>query len=462
MFEPAIYRVRRDALRQRLDGGVALFLGHEESPMNYADNHYAFRQDSSFLYFWGLDQPGLAAAIDLDDGAETLFGHEPTLDEIVWTGPLPTLADRAARVDVGRTAPIETLGEQVAAWRAAGRTVHVLPQFRADNRWRLARWLGCEPEELDRETSEPLVRAVIALRERKSPEEVGEIEKAIEVSRDMHVLAMEVARPGLLEADVVRRVLACAAERGASLSFPIILSVRGEVLHNHAYGNRMEEGQLVVHDSGVASPIGYASDITRTFPVSGRFDERQKTVYEIVLRAHERALGAIGPGVRFRDLYDGAARDLLEGLRELGIFRGDAAEAVARGAHGLVFQCGCGHMVGLDVHDMEALGEDLVGYDETVRRSDLFGVAYLRLGRAVEPGFVVAVEPGIYFVPAVFERWRAEGRFTEYFDYAALEPYIGFGGVRIEDDVLITEDGAQVLGPPIPKTVAEVEAACGG
>ena len=461
MFEPAIYRARRDALKERLDGGVALFLGHEESPMNYADNHYAFRQDSSFLYLWGLDQPGLAAAIDVDEGTETLFGHEPGLDEIVWTGPLPTLAERAAGAAVGRTEPIETLGEQVAAWRAAGRTVHVLPQFRTDNRLRLAGWLGCEPEELDNRTSETLVRAVIALRQRKSPEEVGEIEKAIEISCDMHVLAMEAARPGLLEAEVVRRVLACATQRGASLSFPIIFSVRGEVLHNHAYGNRMEAGQLVVHDSGVSSAVGYASDITRTFPVSGRFDERQKSVYETVLRAHERALATVGPGVRFRDLYDGVARDLLEGLRDLGIFRGDSAEAVARGAHALVFQCGCGHMVGLDVHDMEALGEDLVGYDETVRRSELFGVATLRLGRALEPGFVVAVEPGIYFIPEVFERWRGEGRFAEYFDYAALEPYMGFGGVRIEDDVLITEEGARVLGPPIPKTVAEVEAACG-
>lgn len=460
MFEPSIYRARRDALRARLGGGVALFLGNEESPLNYPDNHYTFRQDSSFLYFFGLDEPGLAGALDLDDGSEILLGHEPTLDEIVWTGPLPTLGERAELTGIDTTEAIEDLGERVAGWISSGRTVHFLPQYRFDNRLRLARWVGCEPEELDDRASEDLARAVITLRQHKAPEEVGEIEKAIAVSRDMHVLAMEVARPGLLEGEVVRRVMACAAERGASLSFPIIFSVRGEVLHNHGHHNRMEAGQLVVHDSGVSSPIGYASDITRTFPVSGRFDERQKTVYEIVLRSHERALATVGPGVRFRDLYDGVARDLLEGLGELGIFRGDAAEAVARGAHGLVFQCGCGHMVGLDVHDMEALGEDLVGYDETVQRSDLFGVAYLRLGRALEPGFVVAVEPGIYFIPAVFEQWRAEGRFSEYFDYAKLEPFMGFGGVRIEDDVLITEDGSRVLGPPIPRGVDEVEAAC--
>lgn len=455
MFPAEIYAARRSVLRQRLGGGVTLFLGNGESPMNYADNCYPFRQDSTFLYYWGLDEPGLAALFDLDAGRAVLYGHQPTLEEVVWTGPLPSLGERAERVGVAEHRPIEGLAEDLAA---LGRRPLVLPPYRADTRLWLAELLGIAPAAVDEAVSEPFARAVIAQRSIKAPEEVEEIERAVEVSHAMHTLAMRRAAPGRYEWEVAREVEAMVVGRGARLAFPSICSVRGEVLHNHTYDNRMEAGQVVVHDAGAASPIGYASDITRSFPVSGRFTTEQREVYEIVLGAHLKAIEALRPGVPFRQIYDLVALALLEGLAGLGLVRGDLEEAVARGAHALFFQCGCGHMVGLDVHDMEALGEDLVGYDESVRRSELFGVSSLRLGRALEPGFVVAVEPGLYFIPELIERWEAERRFAEIVVYDALHRFCRFGGMRIEDDFLVTEEGPCLLGPPIPRTVEEIEA----
>ena len=298
----------------------------------------------------------------------------------------------------------------------------------------------------------------IPLRAAKEPQEVAEMEKALEVSFHTHTAAMRATRPGLYEWEVVRKVEACHARHGSPKSFPIIFSVRGEVLHNHAHDNQMQAGQLVVHDSGATSPEEYASDITRTFPVSGTFDDRQREIYEIVLGALEAGIEAVAPGTPFIDVYKTAARFQMDGLRELGLVKGDTHEAVELGAHAAFLQCGTGHMVGLDVHDMEGLGEELVGYDDTIQRSPLFGVCYVRLGRALEQDWVVAVEPGIYFIPELIDRWSAEGKYSDFINWEAVAAYKDFGGVRIEDDVLVTEGGHRVLGTPIPKTIAEVEA----
>jgi Xaa-Pro aminopeptidase/Xaa-Pro dipeptidase len=458
MFDTATYIDRRRKLAAGMDSGLALFLGNDEAPLNYRDNHYHFRQDSTYLYFWGLNEANLAGTIDFDSGEEVLYGYEPTLDDIVWTGPLPTLGERGERIGVSDCRNIDRLKADVQAALGAGRTVHLLPTYRGDTTLKLAALLDVEPAKLSGMVSEPLVRSIISLRAAKEPQEIVEMEKALEVSFHTHTAAMRATRPGLHEWEVVRKVEACHARHGSPISFPIIFSVRGEVLHNHAHDNLMQAGQLVVHDSGATSPEEYASDITRTFPVSGKFDQRQREIYEIVLGALDAGIEAVAPGTPFIDVYKAAARFQMEGLKQLGLVKGDTHEAVELGAHAAFLQCGTGHMIGLDVHDMEGLGEDLVGYDDTIQRSPLFGVCYVRLGRALEQDWVVAVEPGIYFIPDLIDRWSAEGKFSEFINWEAVAKYRDFGGVRIEDDVLVTADGQRVLGRPIPKTVVDVEA----
>ncbi|MGB5673012.1 MAG: aminopeptidase P family protein [Gemmatimonadota bacterium] len=461
MFEASTYIERRKGLRERVGSGLILFLGNEPARMNYADNPYHFKQDSSFLYYFGLDQAGLAAVIDADSGEEIVFGHEPTVDEIVWTGPLPTLAEECAHVGVGRHEEPEKLGELLRAGRDAGRTIHFLPQYRAWNRIKLARMLGIPGLSTDDHVSRPLIEAVIDQRLYKTDEEVAEIEIAIDISYDMHTLAMHLVRPGMVEREVAGAVEGVVLSRGGLTSFPIIFSVRGEVLHNHGYDNVMKDGQLAVHDSGATSPLGYASDITRTMPVSGRFDTRQREIYEIVLGALTTATAAMKPGIPFRDVHFIACRKIASGLKDLGIMKGDIDEAVAAGAHAICMPHGLGHMMGLDVHDMEGLDENMVGYGKEFERSTQFGTAYLRAARTLEPGFVLTVEPGCYFIPQLIDKWRTEGTNAEFLDFDRLDSYKGFGGVRIEDDVLVTADGHRVLGPPIPKTADEVESEMG-
>ena len=460
MFEATTYAARRRRLREEMSGGIVLFLGSELSPMNYPDNPYPFWQDRSFLYYWGLDSPGLAAILDADSGEEVLFGSDQTIDDIVWTGPLPSLAQRAERVGVAGTESPARLAERVAAAVSSGRTVHYVPQYRPFGALEIQRLLGVPAEAVNGSASRELIRAVVAMRAVKSAEEIEQIEWAIGVSRDMHTAAMSMCRPGLHEQEVAGAVAGVALARGGQLSFPMIFTVHGEVLHNHGCLNVMREGDLVVHDSGVSGPFGYASDITRTIPVSGRFTDRQRDVYEIVLRAQARALDAVKPGVPWRDIHLLAALAMTEGLRDLGLMKGDPGEAVAEGAHAIFFQCGVGHMVGLDVHDMEGLGEEHVGYGAGYERSDQFGLCYLRMARPVEPGFVMCVEPGTYFVPELMDRWRAESRHEAFIDYDAFDAYRDFGGIRVEDDIVVTDEGMRVLGPSIPLSVDDVEAAC--
>lgn len=461
MFEAAIYRQRRAALRARLGGGLVLLPGNDDSPMNYADNVYPFRQDSSFRYFFGIDQPGLAGLIDLDAGDDSLFGSEPGLHDIVWTGPLPSLAERAAAAGIEHTGTPAALAQRLGEAVRGGRCVHFLPPYRADTLLKLAAWLDTTPAALVTRHSTALVDAVIALRERKAPEEIGEIEAALGVTAQMHRAAMAHTRAGVLEHAVVGRMEGIVRAHDLQLAYPVIFSHRGEVLHNHDHSHCLQEGDWVVNDAGACSAGGYAADITRTLPAGGRFTPLQAELYDIVLAAQQAVIGALAPGVPFLEMHRLAARMLVEGLRAHGLFRGDPEEVVGSGAYAAVFQCGLGHQLGLDVHDMEALGEDRVGYGGEFERSSLFGLRSLRLARRLQPGFVLTVEPGLYFIPAQFGQWRAERRFAGLIEYSAWERLLGTGGVRIEDDVLVTDTAARVLGTPIPRTRAEVEAAMG-
>ena len=460
MFEPTIYLQRRAALVRRVPRGLLLFLGHGESPMNYAANTYPFRQASSFLYYFGIDLPGLAAAIDAESDRVVLFGEDLSVDDIVWTGPQPTVARLGERSGIEESRPRSALGPLLEEVRKKGRRVHFLPPFRADDAAALEGLLGFGPGAAAVRSSVELIRAVVAQRSLKGDEEVREIEDALRITREMQLLAMRESRPGRYEREVAGAMHGLALSLGGAPAFPIIFSIHGETLHNHHHRNPLAGGRLVVNDSGAESALHYAGDITRTFPVSGKFTDRQKEVYGIVHRAQSEAIAAARPGVKYRDIHLGAARSMAAGLKRLGLMKGDSEEAVRAGAHALFFPHGLGHMLGLDVHDMEDLGEDLVGYDESVRRDPQFGLRSLRLGRALEPGFVLTVEPGLYFIPELIDAWKADRKHEEFIDYRAVECFRDFGGLRIEDDILVTESGARVLGPAIPRTIEEVEAAC--
>jgi Xaa-Pro aminopeptidase len=459
MFPREIYVRRRAALKKSMKSGLLLFLGNEESPMNYPANQYDFRQDSSFLYYWGLDTPALAAVIDIDDDAETLYGDDPTVADIVWTGPQPLLSEKAVNVGVNRTLPTAGLKETVVAAVRKGRAVHYLPPYRADNVLKIEQLLGIHPSFTREYASMEFVKAVVAQRSIKAPEEIAEIEKALDITYEMQIHAMRATRAGMVERDIAGAMHGIALARGGNLAFPIIFSIHGETLHNHFHGNTMQKGNIVVNDCGAESELHYAGDLTRTFPVSGQFTDRQKEVYRIVLESQRQALEAVKPGVPHREIHLLACRALASGLKDLGLMKGDVDEAVRQGAHAMFFQCGLGHMMGLDVHDMEDLGEKYVGYDG-VERSPQFGLCYLRLATPLRPGFVITCEPGIYLIPALIDQWKAERRHEQFINYDMVERYRGFGGIRIEDDVVVTETGYRLLGTPVPKTIAEVEATC--
>jgi Xaa-Pro aminopeptidase len=455
MFAREIYIQRRERLKARVQSGLILLPGNDESPMNYAANTYPFRQDSTFLYFFGLDQPGLAAVIDIEEGSECVFGDDPTVEEIVWTGPVPPLRDRCSRVGVTQSAPGDKLQQILNEAVRRGRAIHVPPQYRADNVRKINElWGPATPPA----PSPVLIRAIVRQRSIKSPEEIEQIEAALDISRQMHITAMQTARPGVVEREVAGAMEGIAVSNGVRLAYPVIFSTHGETMHNPFYDNILKAGDIVVNDSGAESAMHYASDITRTIPIGGRFSQRQREVYSIVLEAQEKALGLAKPGVEWREVHRLTAVALMEGLKALRLIGGDPQEAVAAGAHTMFFPCGVGHMMGLDVHDMEPLGEDYVGYTDTIRRNPEFGWRYLRLAKAVEPGFVITVEPGIYFIPQLIDQWRAEDKCGRFINYDKVERYRDFHGVRIEDNIVVTADGCRVLGRPIPKTIEEVEA----
>jgi Xaa-Pro aminopeptidase len=461
MFESTTYASRRAELMRLIGSGCILLPGNDLVGMNYVANAFAFRQDGSFLYFAGLNEPAHCLWLDCESGEEMLCGPNLGLQHTIWSGEAPSLPELAARAGI-ESASMEELAAACHDAQRQGRTVHYLPPYQGDGMLRLCRLLGAAPEGVEAGASQALIRAVVALRSVKSGEEVDEIRLAIELSARMYAELMAACKPGAAEIELYGRLQGLILSSGSREAFPMILSRRGEVLHNHSHDQILADGDLLLVDSGVVSPLGYASDITRTLPVGGRFTPRQQDIYEIVLAALAEGTGRMAPGVPFVDCHLAAARVVAHGLTDLGLMRGDPGEAVAQGAHALFFPHGLGHMLGLDVHDMEALGEDFVGYDVNFRRSTQFGLSGLRLARRLHPGFVMTVEPGIYFIPALIGQWRAARRLEEFIIYEALEAYLNFGGIRIEDDVLVTEQGHEVLSTAIPKEPAAVCALMGG
>lgn len=462
MFDTNVYVERRATLKKQLTSGIALFLGNNESPMNYPANTFPFRQDSSFLYYWGLDAPNFAALIDIDNDRDIIFGDDFEVDDIVWMGPQPTVAEQAKVVGVNETLPSAKLQEMVRNAMKSGRRVHYLPQYRYDNIFRMEQLTGIHNSLINEYVSVELIRGVAEQRLIKSDKEVSQIEIALSISYEMNCIAMRESKPRIYEHEIYGMIEGAVLQRGSMISFQVIFTIRGEVLHGHSHANMMQDGDLLVLDSGAESPLHYASDITRTFPVNGKFNKLQRDIYNVVLDSQLESIKMIRPGVSFLDVHLKAAQVIASGMKDLGFMKGNVDDAVEQGAHAMFFPHGLGHPLGLDVHDLEGLGEKFVGYDADVQRSEQFGLAYLRFARTLKPGHVMTVEPGIYFMPELIAQWKSENKNAEFINFEKVEKVIGFGGVRIEDDVLVTEDGHRVLGKPIPKTVAEVETACAG
>lgn len=458
MFVAKTYQNRRTVLKEAVGSGVIVLLGNSESSMNFADNHYHFRQDSSFRYYFGINKPDLAGLIDCDSGETVLFGDDLTIDQIVWTGFQPTVKELAEEAGIANSQAYNKLYELIAKASNAGRTIHYLPPYRASQRAKLAGLTNKSLAEINENASEKLIKAIVAQRNIKTAEEVAELDEAVTVTGKMHIAAMKFARPGMKEYEVAARIQNTAMEHGATLSFPMIVTKDGQTLHNHYHGNTITEGDLLLCDSGAEISSGYSGDMTRTFPVGKKFSERQAALYQIVLDAHEAAVAALQPGKKFKDIHLLAGAKIFEGLKAVGITKGDTESAVAAGAHTMFFQCGLGHMMGMDVHDMEDLGEQYVGYTPDMPKSKEFGLKSLRLGKALEKGNVVTVEPGIYIIPQLIDLWKKENKYDSFINYSELEKFKDFGGIRVEEDFLITENGAQLLGIDVPKSIADVEA----
>ena len=460
MFKGEVYIRRREELHKKVKTGVALFIGNTEAPMNYPDNTYHYRQDSDFLYFFGLDLPGFIGLMDLDSGKDKIFGNDYDMDDIIWMGPQTTVKELALKCGINDTAPLNTLEKVLGDVLAKNRKIHFLPPYRGETKMTLAKLLKENPCQMKTLASIELIKAVISMRSIKEKVEIDEIEKAVDIAYDMHLIAMKMCRQGVKEQDIFGTIEGIALAKGGGTSFPIILSINGQTLHNHSHGNVLIKGKMMVTDAGAETNLHYASDITRTTPVGGKFNQQQKDIYEIVLKANTEAIKATKPGFSNRDLHFMACKIITTEMKNLGLMKGDVDEAVAAGAHALFMPHGLGHMLGLDVHDMEALGENFIGYNDEVKRSEQFGTAFLRFALPYLPGHVFTVEPGCYFIPELIEKWKAEGKFKEFINYSKIEAYMSIGGIRIEDNVLITEKGHKLLGKPIPKTVKEVESVC--
>ena len=459
LFSKNTYVERRARLRQLVGHGLIVLMGNNESPMNYPSNTYKFRQDSSFLYFFGQHRDGLVGVIDADSGAETLLGDEINIDDIVWYGEVTSVVQMAEECGVAHTAPMAALTEMVAQAQKAGRKVHFLPPYRHETMIRLHDLLGIHPSQQRDAASQELIQAVIQLRLVKSAEEIEELERAAAIGYEMHTTAMRLCRPGVTEAYIGGVLDGIAASHGSMVSFQSIVSMHGEILHGYPSARPLEAGRLLLCDAGAETREHYCSDHTRTTPISGTFTQRQKDIYNIVVDCHDLALTHARPGVRWWDVHYDVCRLMTNRLKDLGLMKGDTEAAVQAGAHALFLPHGLGHAMGMDVHDMEGLGQTFVGYDEETRPSTQFGTASLRFARRLEEGHVVTDEPGIYFIPALIDLWRKEGTNAEFLCFDEIEKYKDFGGIRIEDDVLITKDGCRFLGEKrIPYHVDEVEA----
>ncbi len=457
MFQPKTYVERRNILKKRVTKGIILLFGNEESPMNYTDNTYRFRQDSTFLYYFGIQRPGLIAVIDIENDREIIFGDEYTVEDYVWRGPQPTIRSQAENCGLTDVRPAVKLASILSKARQMGRQIHFLPLYRPENKIKLQELIGIAPRETAKKCSLDLIKAVVSQREFKTEEEIVELEKAVDVSVDMHVAAMKFARPGMTEAQVTAEIHKIAIAAGGSISFPIIATKDGQTLHNHYHGNTIEEGDLFLIDAGFEAQTSYAGDLSSTIPVSKTFTAEQKEIYQLTLDAHQAAIDALGLGVPFRNAHIAACKSIFEGLKAMGFTKGSVDDAVELGAHALFFPCGTGHMMGLDVHDMEDLGEVWVGYNGRPK-SKQFGLKSLRLAKPLQIGHVFTIEPGIYFIPELIDLWRSKKKFNEFINWERVNSYRNFGGIRNEEDFVMTNNGVRLLGKPKPKTIEEIEA----
>ncbi len=474
MFNSEVYVNRRRVLLERMAAmtpegarGIAVFLGNVDAAMNYRGNDYKFRQDSSFLYYWGIDEPWFAAVLDLDTADECLYGNDVDIDDIIWMGPQPSVASKGGLIGCAKTAPLAQFDKAVSDAVSAGRPVHFLPPARYYNQMKLSQLTGIPSDAVrkvapmadgGRHASEELVKAVVSMRLIKEQCEIDEIDKACEIGYLMHTEARRGCKPGALEQDIVGRMEGVTLSKGWGVSFTTILSQNGETLHNHSHHQIITPGRLLVVDAGAESNTHYASDFTRTYPCSGKFTTKQREIYDIVHQANELAFSITRPGTSYWDVHCATVRYMLEQLKALDFVRGDVDEMVACGISGLFMPHGLGHNMGMDVHDMEDLGENYVGYGDERKRSPLLGMGNLRMARDLKPGHVISDEPGIYFIPALIEQWKREGTDKGFVNYAKLEDYYGFGGIRLEDDVLVTEDGARRLGPHrLPIASSDIE-----
>ncbi len=458
MFNTQTYITRRNKLREQLDSGIAIILGNPDAPMNYPANIYHYRQDSSFLYFFGVDLPGFAGVFDIDENKDYLFGDDVSIDDIIWMGPQPSVKEMGAKYGLENTLPYAKFADFITEAKNKGRKIHFLPVYRAENKILLHKLLGVGLDNIKEEASVDFIKAVVNIRAIKEKQEIAHLDEIMDVAYEMHTAAMKMAQPGVYEREVAGTIEGIALKYGGMVSFPVILSKRGETLHNHYHGNKLEKGDLMLADAGFESPLHYATDHTRTSPVGGKFTQKQKEIYEIVLAANNRATDLIKPDVTYQSIHLEACKVLAEGLTALGLMKGNTEEAVKLGAHALFMPHGLGHMMGIDVHDMEDLGENYVGYDEEVKRIDQFGTTYLRMGRKLKAGHVMTNEPGIYFIPALIDKWYNEKIHHDFINFDKVNEYRGFGGVRLEDDLLVTENGGRMLGKKrIPITVEEVE-----
>ena len=461
MFAKEVYVRRRETLLQKMreagQSGLILFIGNAEAPAQYRDNCYKWRQDSTWLYYYGLDEPNMAAVLSIDSGNQAIFANDVDIDDIIWMGPQESVASKAASVGILKTAPYDNL----AGWlkeNVKGRTVHIIPPSRYYNTLKLMELLGCA--RVDKRVSEALVKAIVSQRLIKEDIEIAAIDDACALGYEMHSVGRDSIKPGILEQEIVGKMEGVTLSKGWGVSFPTILTQHGETLHNHLHDKIIEPGKLMVIDAGAESNLHYASDFTRTYPTSGKFTARQRDVYQIVYECNELAFSLTKPGTTYRDVHLAVARKMLDGLQALDLVHGDLDEMVACGIAGLFQPHGLGHNMGLDVHDMEDLGENLVGYDPDQTRAKQLGLGSLRMARRLVPGHVITDEPGIYFIPALIEKFKKEGLGKDFVNYAKLEGYYDFGGIRLEDDVLVTPEGARRLGPKrLPIAPDDVEAA---
>lgn len=461
MFSKDTYIKRRKELKELVGSGVIIIFGNNESPCNFPNNGYApFRQDSSFLYYFGQNRDGLVGVIDVDNDIETLIGDDIDIEDIVWYGSVDSVHDMAEQVGIQNTAPMKSLKTICNNAMSKKRKIHFLPPYRWDIKLQIFDLLGIHPNQQKEEASLTLIQAVVKMRSTKSAEEIEELERAAVIGYKMHTTAMRLTRPGLTEKYVAGQVDGIANSYGAMVSFPTIFTQHGEIMHGNPSMNILQEGRLALCDAGAETINNYCSDNTRTMPVSGKFTQRQLEIYSIVEACHDYTLEVAKPGVKYADVHFAVCRLMFDKLKELGLAKGDTEEAVRAGAHAMFLPHGLGHMMGMDVHDMENLDQVNVGFDEETRPNlEQFGTNCLRMGRRLQEGFVVTDEPGIYFIPALIDEWRAKGHCKDFLCFDKLETYKDFGGIRIEDDLLITADGARFLGNErIPYHPKDVEA----